>query len=187
MLAIIAVVLVLVIVFVILRGPARTNRDEGWTNTGIMRISSQAFVNEGVIPQRYTYDGENISPPLDFTDVPTGTRSLALIMEDPDVPRSVRADGIFDHWLLWNIPPDRAAMPAGDTDTGVVGMNSSGRQGYTGPCPPDREHRYFFKLYALDVMLDIDAGSVSKENLIKAMEGHILEQAVLMGRYDRSR
>ena len=144
-------------------------------------LTSSAFAPGERIPQTYTCDGQDISPPLRWSEPPAGTQSLALIMDDPDAPI-----GIWDHWLLFNLPaetrnlPEQAVLPAGSLD----GRNSWGRTGYGGPCPPGGTHRYFFKLYALDVTLTLAAGA-EKEQLLQAMEGHILAQAELMGTYSR--
>lgn len=149
-----------------------------------MELTSSVFEHNGMIPQKYTCDGENISPPLQISGVPEGVKSLALIMDDPDVPKNLRPDGMFDHWIVWNIPADTSVIPESAVPNGVVGKNTSGNARYAGPCPPDREHRYFFKLYALDAMLSLAAGA-SKADLEKAMEGHILAKAELIGRYTR--
>jgi len=151
-----------------------------------MTITSPAFEDNGTIPVEYTCDGQNISPPLLIANIPAEAQSLALIMEDPDVPKSLRADGLFVHWLVWDMEPDIAEIPEGGEPPGFVGQNTAGRAGYTGPCPPDREHRYFFKLYALDVTL-VEARIANKDDLEKAMEGHILANATLMGRYNRKK
>ena len=108
-------------------------------------------------------------------------------MDDPDVPTSIRSDGVWDHWLVWNIPPTTTEIPEEGPTPGVVGRNTSGRHEYGGPCPPDREHRYFFKLFALDRELDLPAAHATKEQIIAAMEGHVLASAELMGRYERGR
>lgn len=150
-----------------------------------MKLESPTFEHEGSIPSTYTCDGENINPPLKISDVPLEAKSLVLIMDDPDVPKSLRPDGMWDHWLIWNIPPETKEIAEGEEPSGVIGKNTGGKFGYQGPCPPDREHRYFFKLYALDAMLDLPAETTSKADLEKVMEGHILEQAELMGRYNR--
>lgn len=151
-----------------------------------MRLESSAFENEGVIPVKYACDGEKINPPLAFLDIPVGTKSMVLIMEDPDVPRSLRPDGMFDHWLIWNIPPNTKSIEEGTTPPGVVGQNTRGNLEYAPPCPPDREHRYFFTLYAIDSLLQLERTS-GKSTLLKAIEGHIIDYAQLMGRYDRKR
>ena len=145
-----------------------------------MRINSPAFEHEGVIPSKYTCDGRDISPPLRFEDVPEGTVSLVLVMDDPDAPL-----GAFDHWMVWNIPLTVTSIEEGKEPQGVQGRNDFGRNGYGGPCPPRGVHRYFFKLYALDTKLDLPEGS-RKKALEKAMKGHIIEQATLMARYSRS-
>ena len=149
-----------------------------------MRIESTAFAHNGDIPSKYTCDGENINPPLTFADVPKETRSLALIMHDPDVPTNLRPDGNFDHWVVFNIPPETTTIGEGELAPGVYGLHTRGKPEYYGPCPPDREHRYFFKLYALDTMLDLPAGVYRKE-VEEAMRGHVIEEAELLGHYKR--
>ncbi len=144
-----------------------------------MKITSPAFEHEGKIPSKYTCDGKDISPPLRFEDVPKGAASLALVMDDPDAPM-----GTFDHWVVWNIPPETRSVEEGREPSGVQGKTSFGRMGYGGPCPPRGVHRYFFKLYALDTVLNLPAGS-RKKDLEEAMKGHVIEQAVLMGKYSR--
>ena len=151
-----------------------------------MKLASSAFDHEGKIPSKYTCDGQNISPPLRIENVPKGAASLILLMDDPDVPKHIRSDGMWDHWVLFNIPISTSDIPEGSVPQSVQGINTSGELVYQGPCPPDREHRYYFKLYALDVELDLPAG-VSKVEVEKAMRGHIIEEVVLMGRYDRMR
>jgi len=153
--------------------------------TRTMKLESPAFGDNQLIPVKYTCDGANINPPLRFSDVPEGARTLVLIMDDPDVPRSIRPDGVWDHWLVWNIPASLTTVSEGEEPPGVVGRNTSGRFGYEGPCPPDREHRYFFKLYALDSEIDLSPQQAAKEDLEKAMAGHILAEAKLVGRYRR--
>ncbi|MBN1219775.1 MAG: YbhB/YbcL family Raf kinase inhibitor-like protein [Anaerolineae bacterium] len=146
-------------------------------------ITSPAFVQGETIPVKYTCDGEDISPPLQWSDLPAGTQSLALISDDPDAPM-----GTWVHWIVYNLPadtrklPEQVSLPANSVD----GKNSWGRTGYGGPCPPSGTHRYFFKLYALDTMLDLAAGA-NKTKLLQAMEGHILAQAELMGTYARQK
>lgn len=149
------------------------------------KLTSPVFAHNGSIPPKYTCQGENVSPPLAIADVPEGAKSLALIMEDPDVPHSIRADGMWDHWLVWNIDPATRQIKEGSEPEGVHGLTTSKSQTYGGPCPPDREHRYFFKLHALDTTLDLPQGS-TKEQLLAAMNGHIVEQAELIGRYEKS-
>jgi Raf kinase inhibitor-like YbhB/YbcL family protein len=149
-----------------------------------MKIESPAFAQDQLIPGKYTCDGLNVSPPLTFVEVPAETRSLVLFMEDPDVPTSIKADGIFDHWVMFNIDPIVTAIDTDELVIGTSGANTRGKLGYIGPCPPDREHRYFFRLYALDTTLDLPEGS-TKEKILSGIKGHVLAEAELMGRYDR--
>ena len=149
-----------------------------------MKIQSSAFEYNQQIPSRFTCDGENVNPPLAFSEVPADAKSLVLIMDDPDVPKTIRPDGTWDHWLAWNMPPTSKAIPENSTPAGVVGKNTSGQFGYQGPCPPDREHRYFFRLYALDTMLELNQ-SATKQELEKAMEEHIIVRTELIGCYNR--
>ena len=145
---------------------------------------SPAFEHEGKIPSKYTCDGENISPPLTVSDVPPETKSLALIMDDPDVPKHLRSDGMWDHWVVFNIPASMRDIKEGNEPDGIHGIGTGGNMNYFGPCPPDREHRYFFKLYALDTELDLPE-KATKQQLEKAMENHIIEKTELMGKYER--
>lgn len=149
-----------------------------------MKLSSHSFEHEGRIPKQYTCDGKNISPQLSISEVPEETRSLVLIMDDPDVPTHIREDGMWDHWVVFNLPPDVRELPEGETPPGTEGMGTHGDSGYFGPCPPDGEHRYFFKLYALDTTLDLPA-KTDKLSVEKAMTEHVLDKAALMGRYER--
>ncbi|MBI2010714.1 MAG: YbhB/YbcL family Raf kinase inhibitor-like protein [Candidatus Colwellbacteria bacterium] len=152
-----------------------------------MKLESLVFENNSSIPAKYTCDGENINPPLKFSEVPESTASLVLIMDDPDVPKSVKPDGIWDHWLIWDMPPETSEIREGEAPMGTLGKNTGGSFGYQGPCPPDREHRYFFKLYALDKKLGLPRETTTKKDLEAAMGGHILAETQLMGRYDRAR
>lgn len=150
-----------------------------------LELSSSAFAHEAPIPVKYSCDGENISPPLAWSDPPEGTMSFALINDDPDAPV-----GTWIHWVLYNIPGNTRALgeaipaQAELADRSLHGENSWGRFDYGGPCPPSGTHRYFFKLYALDTILDLGAGA-DKEILLATMEGHILAEAELMGTYER--
>lgn len=148
----------------------------------VMKLTSPAFEHEGKIPSEYTCDGTNKIPPLDISDVPEGTKSLALIMDDPDAVKP--AGKVWDHWVVWNIPPNTKSITG--QPQGVPGKNSWGRKDYGGPCPPDTEHRYFFKVYALDTELDLPEGA-TKTELERAMKDHVLAQAILMGRYERKK
>ena len=149
-----------------------------------MKLTSPAFDHEGKIPSKYTCDGENINPALTISDLPSEAKSLVLIMDDPDVPKHLREDGMWDHWVVFNIPISVRDIKEGEEPVGTHGSGTSGNLNYFGPCPPDREHRYFFKLYALDTELDL-AEKATKQQVEKAMEGHVLEKAELMGRYER--
>ena len=145
-------------------------------------ISSPAFKHNGYIPEVCTCDGKDKSPALKWQGVPAGTKSLALIMDDPDAPM-----GTWDHWILFNLPPDTSELLKGVSklpEGAHEGTNSWNKTGYGGPCPPDKEHRYFFKLYALDVLLELVNG-VTKQELELAMERHIIAEAEIMGRYNR--
>lgn len=151
-----------------------------------MKLTSSAFLDHGHIPQQYTCDGSGISIPLEFVDVPTEAKSLVLIMDDPDVPRSIRPDGLWDHWVVWNMPPDTTGIPEGATPPGQQGMTTSDTTSYFPPCPPDREHRYFMRLYALDTILELGESSiVTRKTLEQTMRGHIIATAELVGRYQR--
>ncbi len=153
-----------------------------------LTLKSLAFENGGVIPKKYTCDGENINPELRISGVSEEVQSLVLLIDDPDVPRAVREEQMFDHWVLFNIPPGTAVVPEGGS-VGVRGRNTRGEAAYTGPCPPPqfepKEHRYFFSLYALDARLPLEEGA-SKEAVKIAMKGHILNKAELIGRYSRA-
>ncbi len=140
-------------------------------------VSSPAFEQGGRIPARYTCDSDDVSPELRISSIPEGTKTLALIVDDPDAPM-----GTWVHWLVWNIPP--AEVIAENTAPGTLGRNDFGKLEWGGPCPPSGEHRYFFRLYALDAELDLPEGSARQE-LERAMQGHILARAELMGRYSR--
>jgi hypothetical protein len=148
-------------------------------------ITSTAFAPQASIPQEYTCDGQDSSPPLSWSEPPHGTESFALICDDPDAPV-----GTWVHWVLFNIPAGQRSLPenvpAQDqlSDGSLHGRNSWRRRDYGGPCPPSGTHRYFFKLYALDTMLALKAGA-TKKSILSAMEGHILAQAELVGTYSR--
>ncbi|MBX4204582.1 MAG: YbhB/YbcL family Raf kinase inhibitor-like protein [Candidatus Doudnabacteria bacterium] len=151
-----------------------------------MKLESSAFEDGGMIPTKYACDGDKVNPSLAFLEVPAGTKTLSLIMEDPDVPRSLRPDGMFDHWVIWNMPANTKGIDENSKPPGIVGQNSRGTLEYVPPCPPDREHRYFFMLYALDDTLQLSPTS-NKPDLLKAMIGHIIDQAQLVGRYNRNK
>ncbi|MGM0381359.1 MAG: YbhB/YbcL family Raf kinase inhibitor-like protein [bacterium] len=152
-----------------------------------MKLTSSAFSHGRSIPAKYTCDGADVSPPLQVDEVPDTAQTLALVVDDPDAP-----GGTFDHWLLWNLPPGTDELPEGIEQTEKVdklagalqGRNDFGQPGYRGPCPPGGEHRYRFKLYALSETLDLSAGS-KKSELQGVMEGKILAQTELVGKYSR--
>lgn len=161
-----------------------------------MKLTSSAFENNQYIPPKYTCDGANVNPPLSISDVPKGAESLVLIVDDPDAPA-----GTWDHWIVWNINPiaagilensspaarviKKGSVPAPTIlDSAVEGITSFGKPGYGGPCPPSGIHHYQFKLYALDIILNLDA-SAGKKEIEKAMEGHILAEDLLVGLYKR--
>lgn len=151
-----------------------------------MKLTSIAFHDKGIIPSLYTCEGEERSPPLEFHDIPKEAKSLVLIMDDPDVPHSLRADGMWDHWILFNILPTVHKIEENKTPLCKSGMTTSGHIRYVGPCPPDREHRYFFKLYALDTMLHLPSGATKKE-VEQAMKNHVLAQTQLLGLYEKGK
>jgi Raf kinase inhibitor-like YbhB/YbcL family protein len=140
-------------------------------------VTSEAFTAGSDIPSKYTCDGKAVSPPLIVDNIPERTKTLAIIAKDPDAPR-----GTFDHWLLWNLPPDRIIKE--DRVLGASGKNSAGETGYYAACPPSGSHRYYFTVFALDTSLSIEEGS-DKQKLKAAMENHILAQGVLMGKYQK--
>ncbi len=151
-----------------------------------MQLTSKAFADGSIIPSVYTCEGKNINPPLEFHNIPSDAQSLVLLMEDPDVPSSIRKDGMWDHWIVFNIPPETKHFAEHAAPPGIEGKNTSGKNKYEGPCPPDREHRYFFKLYALDKRLDLPPGA-SKKEVESAMKGHILKEAHLIGKYEKGK
>ncbi len=141
-------------------------------------VTSVAFSHGGHIPKKYSCEGEDINPPLKISGLPEETKTLAIIVEDPDAKH-----GTFDHWLVWNISPNEPI--AENSVPGISGRNSFGKTGYGGPCPPSGSHRYFFKVYALDSRLDLLSGS-DKKALQEAMQGHIIAHGELMARYSKS-
>lgn len=146
-------------------------------------LTSPAFQADAVIPQAYTCDGDNKSPELNWIHPPNGTQSFVLILEDPDAP-----NGTFTHWVLFDIPAQRNKIPEGGNGVGVGALNDFQHDHYGGPCPPPNhgDHRYYFRLYALDVeSLGLEAG-VKREEVEKAMQGHVIEEIELMGRFQRT-
>lgn len=154
-----------------------------------IELTSRAFSHNDSIPAIHTCDGKDISPPLSWSSLPAGTRSLALIVDDPDAPDPKAPKMTWVHWVLYNIPTDTAGLAEnaarGDLPAGTLeGLNNWGRNDYGGPCPPIGRHRYFFKLYALDTVLP-DLNQPDKERLLQVMQGHILGKAELIGTYQR--
>lgn len=154
-----------------------------------LSLSSPAFAHCTAIPARFTCQGDDLSPPLVISGAPLGTRSLALIVDDPDAPDPAAPKMVYVHWLLYDLPPNTVAlaqglapgrMPAGTHD----GLNDWNRTGYGGPCPPIGRHRYFHKLFAVDCVLG-DLGTLRKPALLAAIEGHVLARAELMGTYQK--
>lgn len=155
-------------------------------NAFALNLKSKAFDNKGYIPQKYTCEGEDISPPLEWTNVPSKVKSFALICEDPDAPM-----GNWVHWVIFNIPAnitnlEEGVLPKGLLSKGIIcGLNDFGKIGYGGPCPPlGPAHRYFFKLYALDTFLPLKEG-ILKQQALSAMDGHIIAQTELIGLFSR--
>lgn len=151
-----------------------------------IEVTSSAFQQGRPIPQKYTGQGDDVSPPLQWTGAPANTASFTVICEDPDA-----AAGIFTHWVLFNLPPKTTAVPEGVAKTGALpdgseqGQNSFNEIGYNGPMPPaGQRHRYFFKVYALDKMLGLESGA-DKEDVLRAIKGHVLAEGELMGTYQR--
>ena len=156
-----------------------------------MTLSSQAFAPNASMPALHTCDGQDVSPPLRWSGVPAGTKSLALIVDDPDAPDPAAPRMTWVHWVLYNLPADVDGLPEGvgaaQLPTGTrEGLNDWKRTGYGGPCPPKGRHRYFHKLYALDTVL-ANLGHPDKARLLKAIEGHVLAQTELIGTYQRSK
>jgi Raf kinase inhibitor-like YbhB/YbcL family protein len=154
-----------------------------------LKLSSAAFEDGGPMAAKYTCEGQDFAPPLKWSGVPEGTRSLALIMDDPDAPDPKAPRMTYVHWVLYNLPPDSGGLPEGVTSktlpAGTLeGLNDWKRTGYGGPCPPIGRHRYFHKLYALDVVLK-DLKQPTKAQLLKAMEGHVLARAEIVGTYKK--
>jgi len=168
-----------VYLFIILR-PKKETSLEPKIKGGNMKISSPAFENNGTIPAKYTCDGENISPPLQFEGISENAQSLTLIMDDPDAPA-----GTWVHWTAWNIDPKTQGFNEGSAPQGTVeGVTSFGSSGYGGPCPPSGTHRYFFKIYALNKKIDLSP-QADKSKLEEVMNDHVLAKGELIGLYGR--
>ncbi|MFQ5661627.1 MAG: YbhB/YbcL family Raf kinase inhibitor-like protein [Candidatus Paceibacteria bacterium] len=154
------------------------NNEEQLMDT--LKLTSKSFENNGNIPSRHTCDGEGISPELSIEGIDENAKSLVLIMDDPDAP-----SGTWDHWVKFNISTSTTQIKEGGEPDGASGVGTSGNREYFGPCPPDREHRYFFKLFSLDTELELEEGATKRE-VEKTMEGHILQQTELVGLYERN-
>jgi Raf kinase inhibitor-like YbhB/YbcL family protein len=155
------------------------------------KLISPAFRQDGSIPSQYTCEGENFSPPLAWSDAPYGTRSLALIMDDPDSPDPSKPQRVYVHWVVYNVSPITMKLPLNAAMTGLPltarhGTNDWGKQTYGGPCPTIGRHRYFFKLYALDILFK-DLKSPTREQLDQAMEGHLVGHVELIGTYEKQK
>lgn len=160
-------------------GPVLLKQGTAQKDDMVFSLTSPTFVNNGFLTPVYTCDGDDKSPPLEIKDIPAGTKSLALIVDDPDAPA-----GTWVHWIVFNIPPETRVIKEGEEPDGTVGRNSWDKVGYGGPCPPSGTHRYFFKLYAFDAILPLAAGS-GKNEIERAMAGHVLAQAEIVGLYAR--
>jgi len=152
-----------------------------------LALASSAFSHLGPMPQRFTCEGTDSSPPLEWTGVPSGTKSLALVVDDPDAPDPAAPKRVWVHWVVFDIPPPLTALAEGASSRLPspirVGRNDWGKTAYGGPCPPIGRHRYFHKLYALDTTLDLS--EPTKADLERAMQGHVLAQAELVGTYEK--
>jgi len=175
-------ILLFLFIFVFYIFPESSNRE---VNAMDLEVRSSAFKYGGYIPSKYTCDSENISPQLSWSKGPNGTKSYAIIADDPDAPM-----GTWVHWVIYNIPEDVTNLPEALSDDkkldfgALQGKNDFKKIGYGGPCPPGGTHRYYFKVYALDTILNVEPG-LTKRQLLKAMEGHILAKGELMGKYSR--
>lgn len=152
----------------------------------MLKLESAAFATSGSIPRKYTCEGDDIAPPLSFRGVPEGTKSLALIVDDPDAPDPAAPKRVWVHWVVYDLPPDTSGLPEGGTlpKNAREGKNDWGRTGYGGPCPPIGRHRYFHRLYALDKQLG-DLKQPNKGTLEAAMKGHVIAQTELVGTYQK--
>ncbi len=158
----------------------------GSAAAGSLELTSTAFTEGGTIPAKFTCQGENVSPPLAWGDPPDGTKSFALVVDDPDAPDPKAPKQTFVHWVLYDMPTDTRALPEGTKGPqgARAGKNDFGKTTYGGPCPPVGRHRYFFKVYALDTVLQ-DIGEPTAADLMKKMNGHILARGQLMGVYEK--
>lgn len=149
-----------------------------FTQPAALTLTSPAFLDGGAIPEKYTCEGKNINPPLAISNIPQGTQTLVLLVDDPDAPNAT-----FDHWVAWNMEP--VSSIAENSAPGMQGKNGSGKTGYIGPCPPNGTHRYYFKLYALNSRLSLKEGA-GKQQVEEAIRGHVLASCQLMGTYKKA-
>ena len=175
---ILAIVIILIIILASAYKKKSQSQDYNFKGDN-MKITSLAFSQGQSIPAKYTCKGENINPELVFEQIPPEAKSLALIMDDPDAPGAT-----FTHWVVYNMPPETMRLAENSNPPGVQAKNSADENKYIGPCPPSGTHRYFFKLYALDAMLSASKIS-TKEDLLSATQGHILEETELMGKFTK--
>lgn len=183
------IALVLVLPQLLLYGCDKQEEEALTSQEGVndmsIKVTSTAFEEGTIIPAKYTCDGDDVSPPLAWKGVPEDAESIALICDDPDAPM-----GTWVHWVVWNMPADKTGLEEGIASDRTLpdgtrqGMTDFKKTGYGGPCPPSGTHRYYFKVYALDTKLDID-GDSKKSGLVEAMEGHILAEGRIMGKYKR--
>jgi Raf kinase inhibitor-like YbhB/YbcL family protein len=155
-----------------------------------IKVTSPAFKPNGLIPSQYTCDGPDFSPPLAWSGAPNNTKSIAMIVDDPDAPDPAKPQRVYVHWVVYNLPPNTAALPENASKMGLPkgaaqGKNDWGKSEYGGPCPPIGRHRYFFKLYALDTQLT-GLSSPTKADLERAMKGHVIDSGELVGTYQKS-
>jgi len=173
-------ILFLFLLIFVISSCAQIHEKKAQTEVSQMKITSPAFENEASIPAKYTCQGENVNPELNIGEIPDGTRSLILIVDDPDAPM-----GTWVHWLVWNIDVISKIAENSVPKGGIQGLNDFKKNEYGGPCPPEgEEHRYFFKIYALDTELNLDE-STKKKDVEEAMEGHILDKAELVGMFKK--
>ncbi len=175
----IVVLFVLAIFFFYFEKSKTAEHNSKIINKNSMQILSPVFEDNTKIPSKYTCDGSQVVPPLEFAAVPKDAKSLVLFLEDPDTTM-----GTFDHWVKWNIPVTTTRIDEGKEPEGISGKGTTGDLNYIGPCPPTGEHRYIFSLYALDTTLDIPEGS-DKETVKASIEGHIIDEATLTGLYSK--
>ncbi|HEY8164213.1 MAG TPA: YbhB/YbcL family Raf kinase inhibitor-like protein [Gemmatimonadaceae bacterium] len=169
--------------------PASNVDTSSGRQTVSLEVTSTAFKQAGVIPGRYTCEGDDTSPPLAWSGAPAGTKSFAMIVDDPDAPDPAKPQRVYVHWVIYGLPANATGLPENASKKGMPaganqGKNDFGKQNYGGPCPPIGRHRYFFKLYALDTEPTF-ASPPTKADLLKAIEGHVIAQGELMGTYQK--